>query len=87
LDYGYNAGWNLPTSRYAVYCAKRAAELSPGVDKGCDIRIITSRGTDVPDPKVLKSIELIYDHEWSKRKELEAWPLVSEACRETGVLD
>jgi hypothetical protein len=55
-SYGYDASWNLPTSLYAVYCAKRAAELSPGVDKGCDIRIITGRGTAVPDPKVLKSL-------------------------------
>jgi hypothetical protein len=51
------------------------------------MRIITGRGTHVPGPKVLKSLEVTYDHKWSKRKELEAWPLVSEACQETGVLD
>jgi hypothetical protein len=86
-SYRYDASWNLPNSLYAVYCAKRAAELSPGVDKGCDIRIITGRGTHVPCPKILKSLELTYEHEWSQRKDPEAWPLVSEACREGGVLD
>lgn len=83
-SYGYESGWSLPNSLYAIYCAKRAAELSPDVDKKCDIRIVTETGIVESDARLLKILEETYEAEWSKKKEPGAYPLISEAVAEIG---
>ena len=83
--YDYNATWSLSSSLYAAYCAKRAAELSPGVDKEIDIKVITEDGIQIPSEKTLKALQDTYEAEWSRRKDPDAYPLVAQAVREMGL--
>jgi len=81
-SFNYDAGWPLPNALYAVYCAKRCAELSPGVDKHCDISFITSAGIHTPDGRLLEHLKNIYESEWAKRKRQDAYPEISAALGE-----
>jgi hypothetical protein len=80
-SFNYDASWPLQNAVYALYCAKRYAELSPGVDKDCDIRIITTTGIHSPDGRLLENLKNTYEAEWARRKEQNAYPAISEAIR------
>jgi hypothetical protein len=84
-SFNYDAEWPLPNALYAVYCAKRCAELSPGVDKHCDIRVITSGGIQTTDGLLLERLKNIYEAEWAKRKRQDAYPEISSMLCEIGL--
>jgi hypothetical protein len=80
--YDYDSDWDLPNALYAVYCAKRAAELSPGVDKECDLRIISSAGIMDANGTILHALKETYEAEWAERKLSGAYPSISHALQE-----
>ncbi len=84
-SFNYDAGWPLASALYAVYCAKRCAELSPGVDKHCDISIISSSGIHTPDGRLVEHLKNIYEAEWTRRKSQDAYPEISDALRQINV--
>jgi hypothetical protein len=78
-SYDYDSDWSLPNALYAVYCAKRAAELSPGVDKECDLRIISAAGIVDANGSVLESLKATYEAEWSKKRTPHSYPSIQQA--------
>ncbi|MGO9469546.1 MAG: hypothetical protein ACLQVF_36000 [Isosphaeraceae bacterium] len=84
-NWRYRSDWTLPSALYATYCAKRAAELSPGVDKEIDMRVISQNGIIPATDSLHASLTDEYEAEWTKRRQPDAYPRISKAALDLGL--
>jgi 20S proteasome alpha/beta subunit len=60
VAYGQHVSTNLNRTVFNVYCAKRSAEVAPGVGLATEMRIITSDGISALTPRDLEVLEPLY---------------------------
>jgi len=58
---GYDTTWRLPDALFLMYCAKKRAEVSPGVGKYTDMFIIDVDGFRLISKEATKAFEEHYD--------------------------
>ena len=68
MQSGYVNWWTLAPALAAVFSAKKAAEVAPGVGRSTDIHIITKDGINPLWPNVAARLEELYS-EYSQRSE------------------
>jgi hypothetical protein len=63
---GYDPGWSLRDTLYAVYDAKRAAEVAPGVGKKTEMAVVSAGDTWSCPDAMLTELESIHSAQASK---------------------
>lgn len=55
--------WTLASASVFVFCAKKVAELAPGVGQATSMRIVTHQGTFQVDDKTLAAMDPAYEEQ------------------------